>query len=189
MGKLTYLLLIIIACTISNFNSITRAKENSLPISEVTLSDTQNLDSSTSENTTELIIFPVGINVDQRNVVPSTLIRGLEDSTQAINLNNWLIPFDVVTQALQFQVITLADGQLELRSPGLITRINPEELTTDPELGLVISLEKIETLLGVPSEFDINEYAIVFNAPWLGSKAKKKTNRGNPDNSRRIAKN
>ena len=174
MKIFTYLFSIIIIYIISNNISITKAQENLLQIPENTPSNTQNLDNSTSEKLTELIIFPVGINLGKRNVLTSTLIRGLEDGTQAINLSNWLIPFDIVIQALQFQVTILADGQLELRSPGSIVRIKPDALTTDPELGLVISLKKIESLLSVPSEFDINEYAIVFSPPWLGIKRKKK---------------
>ncbi|MEO0687832.1 MAG: carboxypeptidase regulatory-like domain-containing protein, partial [Cyanobacteria bacterium J06649_11] len=37
----------------------------------------------------------------------------------------------------------------------------------------VISLADIKNILGVPTEFDIVKYAIVFNPPWLGLRKKK----------------
>ncbi|MDJ0736548.1 MAG: hypothetical protein QNJ47_21205 [Nostocaceae cyanobacterium] len=75
-----------------------------------------------------------------------------------------------MTQALKITVTTLNNGELELRSPGLVKRINPKELKTDPELGQVISVADIKNVLGVPTEFDIVKYAVVFNPPWLGMK-------------------
>ncbi len=121
----------------------------------------------TVEDFGEFTIIPVGLNVGKRNVVPSALIRGLEDGTQAINFENWLIPFDDLVEALQLQIKPVSEGLLEVRAPGLLTRINPEELRTDQELGLVISVEQVEILLKVPTEFDLKEYAIQFNPPWL----------------------
>ncbi|MDY6781011.1 MAG: hypothetical protein SW833_00375 [Cyanobacteriota bacterium] len=115
----------------------------------------------------DFVVFPVGINLGQRNVIPSTLIRGLEDGTQAVNFEDWLIPFNDVITALQLEVTPTEDGQLEVRSPGLVTRIDPDELPTDSELGLAISIRQVETLFNVPTEFDLNEYAIQFNPPWL----------------------
>ncbi|MGB7519980.1 MAG: hypothetical protein WA896_10150, partial [Spirulinaceae cyanobacterium] len=123
----------------------------------------------------EFVIIPVGINLGKRNVLPSALIRGLEDGTQAINFANWLIPFDTVVESLRLDITSLEDGQLEVRSPGLVTRINPDELQTDPELGLVLSVEEIITLLNVPTKFDLNEYAIAFNPPWLNARGQAKS--------------
>jgi hypothetical protein len=121
----------------------------------------------TIEDMGEFTIIPVGLNVGKRNMVPSALVRGLEDGTQAIDFRNWLIPFEDVVKALQLQINPVREGLLEVRAPGLLTRINPEELRTDPELGLVISVEQVEILLKVPAEFDLKEYAIQFNPPWL----------------------
>ncbi|WP_414755141.1 MSCRAMM family protein [Anabaena sp. CCY 9910] len=116
----------------------------------------------------KLTRLPVGINVGKNNAIASTFIRGAEDGKQAIDLENWLIAFKDVTQALQLTVKTLEDGQLELRSPGLIVRINPKELKIDPELGLVLSVANIQSKLGVKCEFNIVDYALVFYPPWLG---------------------
>ena len=123
----------------------------------------------------EFIVIPVGINLGKRNVLPSALVKGLEDGSQAIDFQNWLIPFDTVIESLRLDITPLEDGQLEVRSPGLVTRIDPDQLQNDPELGLVISVKEIFTLLNVPAEFDINEYAIAFNPPWLDRKGKTKS--------------
>ncbi|WP_425525992.1 carboxypeptidase-like regulatory domain-containing protein [Halotia branconii] len=112
-------------------------------------------------------VFPVGLNVGKRNVNPSILIRGQENGSQAINFANWLLPYDAVISALKLNVTTLPDGQLEVRSPGIVTRINPQKLRTDSELGLVFSIQDLQTLFGVAATFDINEYAIVLEIPWL----------------------
>ncbi|MCC5628159.1 carboxypeptidase-like regulatory domain-containing protein [Nostoc sphaeroides CHAB 2801] len=116
---------------------------------------------------TQFIVLPIGINIGKRNILQSSFVRGYEDGEKAVNFADWLIPFQDLTTALNLNVITLADGQLELRGVGLIKRISPKELSIDPELGLVISIAKIEELLEVKSQFDIADYAIVLEPPWL----------------------
>ncbi len=115
----------------------------------------------------EFTTFPVGINVGNRNVISGVLVRGKEDGSQAINFENWLLPYDTVIQVLRLNVTTLADGQLEVRSPGIVTRINPQTLLNDPELGLVFSVADLRNLFGVDATFDIVEYAVVLEVPWL----------------------
>ena len=124
-------------------------------------------ESSSLSTSAEFIILPVGLNVGTRNAIPTSPVRGFEDGSQAIDFNNWLVPFEDVLQALDFRKKNLEDGQLELRSPGSIVRIDPTKLPTDPDLGQAISVADISGLLQVPTEFDIAEYAIVFNPPWL----------------------
>ena len=121
----------------------------------------------------QFIVLPVGINIGKRNILQSSFVRGYEDGEKAINFADWLVSFKDLTTALNLTVTTLPDGQLELRGIGLIKRINPNELTTDPELGEVISIAKIEELLGVKSKFDIVSYSIVFEPPWLNFEDKK----------------
>ena len=111
-------------------------------------------------------VFPIGIMVGRRTVNTSTLIKGAEDSSAAINFEQWLIPFEVVVKALNIQVTTLDNGILELRSPGLVKQINPQKLLTDQDLGLVFKVSEIRDILGVPTKFDIQEYAIKFAPPW-----------------------
>ncbi|MBD2387293.1 carboxypeptidase-like regulatory domain-containing protein [Cylindrospermum sp. FACHB-282] len=112
-------------------------------------------------------VFPVGLNLGKRNVNPSILVRGQEDGTQAINFDNWLLSYDDVIQALKLNVTSLPDGQLEVRTAGIVTRIDPKKIRTDPELGLVFSTQELQALFGVKAEFDINEYAIILEVPWL----------------------
>ncbi len=118
-------------------------------------------------NHDQFTILPVGISINNKNSDNIVLIRGLEDGSQAIKFEQWLLPFDHVISSLGIITTSLNDGQLELRSPGLVTRIAPQELQIDPELGLVISVAEIKKYLQVPTEFDIIQYAIVFKPPWL----------------------
>jgi len=116
-------------------------------------------------------VFPVGVNVGKRNVLPSTFVRGKENGTEAINFADWSISYDAVIQALKLSIKSLPDGQLEVRSPGLITRIDPKQLVNDPEIGLVFSIQQLQTFFGVTAQFDINDYAITLDSPWLGQTA------------------
>ncbi|KOP25844.1 hypothetical protein AMR41_14155 [Hapalosiphon sp. MRB220] len=112
-------------------------------------------------------VFPVGLDVGQRNAIKSVLVRGKEDGTQAINFEQWLIPYDAVIQALNLKVTPLPDGLQEVQAPGLVIRINPKLLRNDPKLGLVFSVQDLQTLFGVPAEFDINDYTVRLLPPWL----------------------
>ncbi|MBC1220013.1 carboxypeptidase regulatory-like domain-containing protein [Nostoc sp. UCD121] len=115
----------------------------------------------------EFKVFPVGLNVGNRNVNSSVLVRGQEDGSQAIDFSNWLLPYDAIVQGLKLNVTTLPDGQLEVRSLSVVTRINPTKLRTDPELGLVFTIQDLQTLFGVGAKFDINEYAIILDVPGV----------------------
>ena len=120
-----------------------------------------------SQDISKFTVFPVGINVDKRTINTSALVKGAEDGSQAINFEQWLIPLDIVVEALNITVKPLENGQLELRSPGLITKINPQQLPTDPDLGLAFKVTQIRKILGVTTQFDLQEYAINFDPPWL----------------------
>ncbi|MBD2486575.1 carboxypeptidase-like regulatory domain-containing protein [Aulosira sp. FACHB-615] len=117
--------------------------------------------------TEEFSIFPVGINVGKQNVLPSVFVRGQENGTAAVNLEHWLISYDAVIQALKLSVTSLGDGQIEVRSPGFVIRLDSQQLIHDPELGVVFSIQQLQTLFGVTAEFDINDYAIILNPSWL----------------------
>ncbi|MBD2727447.1 hypothetical protein H6G96_14190 [Nostoc sp. FACHB-892] len=78
------------------------------------------------------------------------------ESTDAKNLN--LINRNLAS--------ILPEGQLEVRSPGVVTR-------TDPKLELVFTIQNLQTLFGVGAKFNINEYTIVLDVPGLAqSRAK-----------------
>jgi hypothetical protein len=113
-------------------------------------------------------ILPIGINLGESNVIPSTTVKGLENGKEAIDFNNWLIPFNDVIQALNFNVTKKDDGQLELRSVGLIIKFDPKILVNDPDIGQAISVEQIRNILKIPTEFSVAEYAIVLSPSWIG---------------------
>ncbi|BAZ37198.1 hypothetical protein NIES4101_31190 [Calothrix sp. NIES-4101] len=112
-------------------------------------------------------VIPVGLLVGKRTVNPSVLVRGKEDGSQAVDFDNWLVPYDAVIEALRFSVTSLPDGQLELRNSGIVTRIDPRKLANDAQIGLAFSIQDIKKLFGVEATFEINEYAIAFDVPWL----------------------
>ncbi len=128
---------------------------------------TPEVKSELEKKTKQFSTFPVGLSVGKRNVNPSVIIRGQEDGTQAINFENWLLPFDDVIQALKLDLKNLPDGQLEVRSPGIVTRINQKKIRNDPELGLVFSIQDLDTLFGIKAKFNINDYTIELDVPWL----------------------
>jgi Carboxypeptidase regulatory-like domain len=136
--------------------------------------------SQPQENTSPFVVFPVGINLGRRNVLQSSFIRGYEDSEKAVNFQDWLISLSDLTTAFNLNLKTLEDGQIELTGVGLIKRIQPEDLTNDPELGLALSVAKIEQLLEVPAQFDIAAYSIIFEPPWLNFRAKRNFNQETP---------
>lgn len=139
--------------------------ENSLnSINKLSQSSINTNSTAPSEN---FSVFPVGLSLGKRSVNPSVMIRGKEDGTQAINFKDWLVPFEDVVRGLNFSLQNLPDGQIEVRSPGLVTRIDPKKLRTDPELGLVFSIQDLDSLFGIKAKFDVIEYAIELDVPWL----------------------
>lgn len=129
-----------------------------------------NSSGSTTKNGSKFEVLTVGLNIFKLNTIAASSIRGLEENGQAVDFKQWRIPFDDVVKLLEIQVKVLDDGQLELRSPGFLVRIAPQQLIQDPELGLTIAVETIESVFGVPLSFDTAAYAIVFAPPWLGTK-------------------
>lgn len=115
-------------------------------------------------------VFPVGIIVSGRAVISSVLVRGRENGTEAVDFANWLVPFDAVVEALKLKVKPSDNGILELRSNSIVTRVDTKQLINDQELGLVFSVQQLQTLLGVQAKFDIQEYAIALNPPQATSR-------------------
>lgn len=113
-------------------------------------------------------LLPVGINIETRNILSSTLVKGAEDGSEAIDFPQWLISWDDVVQVLQLKINQEKEDSWQINAPGLVVKINPQALTQDQDLGLAITPQQIETWLKVPTEFDLLEYAIVFKPAWLG---------------------
>jgi hypothetical protein len=115
----------------------------------------------------KFVVLPLGINVGETNIVPSTTVKGLENGKEAVDFDNWLVPFSSVTQALKLKVTPKDNGQLELRSASLVITIDPSILVNDPDIGQAISVAQIRNILQTPTEFSIAEYAIVLSPPGL----------------------
>lgn len=131
---------------------------------EIEITDLRETTAADSAAADDFNVFPVGLDVRHTTSIVA-LVKGQEEGGHPIAFEQWRIPFDDVVQLLNIQVTTLDDGDWELRSQAAIIRINPTELTTDPDLGLVLSIAEIETRLGIPATFDTNSYAIQFKPP------------------------
>ncbi len=121
-------------------------------------------------------VFIIGFNVGRRNVNSGVLVRGEVGETEAIDFENWLVPYDAVLQALKFTSSVISDQEVELRSPYKITRLDLNQLRSDPELGLAFSVGEIQEIFGIKAEFDWREYAIVFQVPEVEN-----SRRNNPE--------
>ena len=110
-------------------------------------------------------ILPIGILVDGRMVVKSALVRGTEDGSQAIQFDDWLIPYEVMIKALNIRVTNLPNGQVQLRSPTVVFDLDLSRLRLDPEIGAVLSIRDIKDWFSIAPEFDINNYAIQIKYP------------------------
>jgi hypothetical protein len=110
----------------------------------------------------------VGVNIGKVNILTGTSVRGKTDGSRAIDLPQWLLSYQDLVEGLKLKVKTLPDGQLEIRTPSLVTRIDPKQLQLDPDLGLVLSIDDLFRLFGIKAEFDIVEYAINLTVPWQG---------------------
>ena len=63
--------------------------------------------SQQTELVSEFELLPVGLNLGNRNIIFSVLVRGREDGAQAVDFANWLVPFDAVVEALSLVVTHL----------------------------------------------------------------------------------
>jgi Carboxypeptidase regulatory-like domain len=109
--------------------------------------------------------FPCGLNLGDRQLLPSMMVRGHEDGSKAIDFNNWSIPFNVLTRTLNIKTKTLPDGNIELRSTAAVARISPQQLNSYPEIGLAIKIKDLQTYLGIKAEFDLIDYTIKLTLP------------------------
>lgn len=110
-------------------------------------------------------VLPIGIQVSGRASVKSVLVRGSEDGSQAINFDDWLVPYETMIKALNIRVTNLPNGQVQLRSPTVAFNLDLSRLRLDPEIGAVLSIRDLKDWFGITPEFDINNYAIQINYP------------------------
>jgi hypothetical protein len=94
-------------------------------------------------------VLPIGIQVSGRTAVKSALVRGSEDGSQAINFDDWLVPYEVMIKALNIRVTNLPNGQVQLRSPTVAFNLNLSRIRLDPEIGAVLSISDLKDWFGV----------------------------------------
>ena len=125
-------------------------------------------DQSSEEIDWEILL--VGLIAGSRREIPAVLVRGKIKDPEAIQFQQWLIPYQSVIEVLGFQVESVGENEVQLSSPGLVTQLNLNELSQHPELGLVLSIQEIEDKFKIETRFDINEYAVIFSADWIGKR-------------------
>ena len=130
--------------------------------------DLPNPSSDETERDWEILL--VGLIAGSRREIPAVLVRGKIKEPEAIQFQQWLVPYQSVIDILDFEEESVGENQVQLSSPGLVTRLNLNELSENPEIGLAFSIAQIEEKFGIEARFDINEYAIILSAPWIGQR-------------------
>jgi hypothetical protein len=119
-------------------------------------------------------ILPVGIKFGKKDVLSGVLAKGNEDGSQAVNFEEWLIPYESFLKAFSFTVTPLPNGNVQLRSPGLVKEFDPKLLIADSDIGDALSIAEIRRQFMVEIKFDIDSYAIVFEGSWLFARIRDK---------------
>jgi Carboxypeptidase regulatory-like domain len=113
--------------------------------------------------------FPCGLRLGKRQLLPSVMVRGQEDSQQAIA--NWAIPWQTLITTLKITTKTLGDGQIEVRTSSKIAIIPASAFTDYPELGRTITIAALEQFLDIKASFDLIDYSIVLTLPTSGNQS------------------
>ena len=112
-------------------------------------------------------ILPVGLNVNGKNVLQSTNVRGKEDGEKAVDFELWLVSWEDVKTALKLNLDEPVNGQIEIKSALFKFKLDANKLIKDPVLGTAIAIKDLNTIPGVTAKFDINKYAIDIIAPAI----------------------
>jgi len=126
------------------------------------------LDQSSEETDWEILL--VGLIAGSRREIPAVLVSGKIKEPEAIQFQQWQVPYQSVIEVLGFEEKSVGENEVQLSSPGLVTRLNLNELSENPDIGLAFSIAQIEEKFGIEARFDLNEYAIIFSAPWIGQR-------------------
>lgn len=165
-----------------SINTKNQEENQKSPVNEVTESSLSSLNESLlippvdpKSVAAQWGILPLGIQVSGRARSKNTLVRGMEDGSQAIQFDDWLVPYEKIIKALDIKVTNLPNGEVQLRSPIVVFNFNLSRLRLDPEIGPVLSVRDIKDWFGVNVEFDINNYAIQITVPSKNQSEYRKT--------------
>jgi hypothetical protein len=113
------------------------------------------VDESSSVATQSIVIHQIKAIVNN-SPSPQIEIQGEINprSQQAVNLEQWLLPFNTTLKLLDIQQRQLPNGELELKSPYLLVRFNLDKLRSHPKLGRVVTIGDLQKLPGVKINFD-----------------------------------
>ena len=134
---------------------------------------------SQSSNNEDFGVLPVGITLNKREVFPAALVYGYEDGINPINFDDWLLPFEVVKEALALDLSPVNNNlenvseektAVKIESSFIVTQLDLDELIQNPELGLTISISQLKSLLGINIFFDVQNYVVAFETPRITSK-------------------
>jgi len=145
-----------------------------LTISQLVIIPTEISAQITPEIRKETKVFPVDLLIAGKDISTNVLVRSL--SKEKSNHEYWLLPLDKVAQVLNLQVIPIDYQQLELRTPVHVVRVPTRELYNDPQLGLVVSLAKLQDLLAIATEVDDTNQTINLTPNWLASRRESLSN-------------
>jgi hypothetical protein len=111
--------------------------------------------------------LPVGLNVNGKNVLQSTNVRGKEDGEKAVDFDLWLVSWEDVKTALKLKLDEPVNGQIEIKTSLIKFKLDANKLIKDPVLGTAIVIKDLNTIPGITAKFDINKYAIDIAAPTI----------------------
>ncbi len=112
-------------------------------------------------------LLPVGLIVNDRTKLESFSVLGQENGTDAVNFEDWLLPFDELIQALGFKIKEI-EGQLEFSSSSQRFKLPANKIVNDRRLGRAIAVRDLAAIPGFKIKFDINKYAVDLKIPGGG---------------------
>jgi hypothetical protein len=112
----------------------------------------------------------VGLNINGRSKLEGFYVWGQENGAAAVSFEDWLIPFDELSQSLGWKIKEVA-GQLEISTSSQQFRLPITKVIVDRNIGRAITVRDISAIPGYAIKFDIFKYAIDISVPGApGSK-------------------
>jgi hypothetical protein len=106
----------------------------------------------------------VGLNINDRSKLEGFYVWGQENGSDAVDFDNWLLPFDEFSQALGWRIKEVGD-QLEISASGQRFRLPSNKVIIDNNVGRAIAVRDINAIPGYTVKFDIFKYAINVTLP------------------------
>ncbi len=108
--------------------------------------------------------LPVGLVINDRLKIESFIVLGQENGSEAVDFDDWLLPFDELSSALGFRIKEVGDT-LEILTATQRFKLPANVILADKTLGRVIKARDLASIPGFIVKFDINKYAIDITTP------------------------